>query len=111
MTLIICQRHVTRRGASAATGFTFPDTIMYTHVLTALRRTAKALSMARTRAFKSGNSQAVRLPAEIAFEDANIELEVHRTRSHPAGSGKISWYFTLRRGSAIIDATVSRHTA
>lgn len=35
--------------------------------------------MARTRAFKSGNSQAVRLPADIAYEDTNIELEVTRS--------------------------------
>ena len=35
--------------------------------------------MARTRAFKSGNSQAVRIPAEIAYEDTNVELEITRT--------------------------------
>jgi antitoxin VapB len=35
--------------------------------------------MARTRAFKSGNSQAVRLPADIAYDDMNVELEVTRT--------------------------------
>jgi antitoxin VapB len=44
--------------------------------------------MARTRVFKSGNSQAVRLPAEIAYDDLNVELEVHRTGEvvtiHPA---------------------------
>jgi antitoxin VapB len=34
--------------------------------------------MTRTRVFKSGNSQAVRLPAGIAYADANIELEVTR---------------------------------
>ena len=34
--------------------------------------------MARTRAFKSGNSQAVRIPAEIAYAD-NTELEIKRT--------------------------------
>ena len=34
--------------------------------------------MARTRAFKSGNSQAVRIPAEIAYADPNLELEVTR---------------------------------
>jgi antitoxin VapB len=32
----------------------------------------------RTRAFKSGNSQAVRLPSEIAYKNPNIELEVSR---------------------------------
>ena len=35
--------------------------------------------MAKTRAFKSGNSQAVRLPADIAYDDMNMELEVTRT--------------------------------
>ena len=34
--------------------------------------------MARTRAFRSGNSQAVRIPAEIAF-DENAELEITRS--------------------------------
>ena len=34
--------------------------------------------MATTRAFKSGNSQAVRIPAEIAFEDGQ-ELTVTRS--------------------------------
>jgi antitoxin VapB len=34
--------------------------------------------MSRTRAFKSGNSQAVRIPAEIAYEDTDIELEITR---------------------------------
>jgi antitoxin VapB len=33
----------------------------------------------KTRAFKSGNSQAVRIPAEIAFKDMNEELEVTRS--------------------------------
>jgi len=31
-----------------------------------------------TRPFKSGNSQAVRIPADIAFEDMSAELEVTR---------------------------------
>jgi antitoxin VapB len=34
--------------------------------------------MSRTRAFKSGNSQAVRIPAELAYSDMNIDLEVTR---------------------------------
>lgn len=34
--------------------------------------------MARTRVFKSGNSQAIRLPVEIAYKNADIELEVSR---------------------------------
>lgn len=35
--------------------------------------------MARTRIFKSGNSQAVRLPAEIAYKNPKTELEIVRT--------------------------------
>ena len=34
--------------------------------------------MPRTRVFKSGNSQAVQLPAEIAYADTNVELEITR---------------------------------
>jgi antitoxin VapB len=31
-----------------------------------------------TRAFKNGNSQAVRIPADLAFERTDIELEIER---------------------------------
>jgi antitoxin VapB len=34
--------------------------------------------MARTRAFKSGNSQAVRIPAELAYSSTDIDLEISR---------------------------------
>jgi len=34
--------------------------------------------MSRTRAFKSGNSQAVRIPAELAYRDIEIDLEISR---------------------------------
>ena len=34
--------------------------------------------MPRTRVFKSGNSQAVRIPAELAFADSEIDLEITR---------------------------------
>lgn len=34
--------------------------------------------VARTRVFKSGNSQAVRIPAEIAYADMRAELEIAR---------------------------------
>jgi antitoxin VapB len=34
--------------------------------------------MPRTRVFKSGNSQAVRIPAELAYADADIDLEITR---------------------------------
>lgn len=46
--------------------------------------------MARTRAFKSGNSQAVRLPAEIAYAESNIELEITRM-------GEVITIFPARR--------------
>ncbi|MTW20119.1 type II toxin-antitoxin system VapB family antitoxin [Allochromatium palmeri] len=31
-----------------------------------------------TRAFKNGNSQAVRIPADLAFERTDLELEIER---------------------------------
>ena len=34
--------------------------------------------MPLTRAFKSGNSQAVRIPAELAYEDTNVDLMITR---------------------------------
>ena len=34
--------------------------------------------MPLTRAFKSGNSQAVRIPAELAYEDVNVDLTISR---------------------------------
>lgn len=34
--------------------------------------------MPRTRVFKSGNSQAVRIPAEIAYADMDVDLEITR---------------------------------
>jgi antitoxin VapB len=36
------------------------------------------MSMARTRVFKSGNSQAVRIPAELAYADTDMDLEITR---------------------------------
>jgi antitoxin VapB len=33
----------------------------------------------KTRAFKSGNSQAVRIPAEMAYADESQELEITRS--------------------------------
>ncbi len=35
-------------------------------------------TMPRTRAFKSGNSQAVRIPAELAYADTDVDLEITR---------------------------------
>lgn len=34
--------------------------------------------MPKTRAFKSGNSQAVRIPAELAYADTEVDLEITR---------------------------------
>lgn len=34
--------------------------------------------MHTTKAFRNGNSQAVRIPAELAFERTDIELEIER---------------------------------
>jgi antitoxin VapB len=34
--------------------------------------------MPLTRAFKSGDSQAVRIPAELAYEDTNVDLTISR---------------------------------
>lgn len=34
--------------------------------------------MSSTRAFKSGNSQAVRIPADMAYDDLSVELEITR---------------------------------
>ena len=34
--------------------------------------------MPRTRVFRSGNSQAVRIPAELAYDDLNVELRIIR---------------------------------
>lgn len=35
--------------------------------------------MARTRVFKIGDGLAIRLPADIAYDDMNIELEIIRS--------------------------------
>jgi len=34
--------------------------------------------MPATRVFKSGNSQAVRIPSELAYADMNIDLQITR---------------------------------
>ncbi len=36
------------------------------------------LVMATTRLCRNGNSQAVRLPAELAYERSDLELEIER---------------------------------
>jgi antitoxin VapB len=36
------------------------------------------LAMATTRLFRNGNSQAVRIPAELAYERFDLDLEIER---------------------------------
>ncbi len=48
--------------------------------------------MPSTRVFKSGNSQAVRIPAELAYADTNIELTITRT-------GEVITIYPKRTGS------------
>jgi antitoxin VapB len=40
--------------------------------------TQGALEMAVTRIFKNGNSQAVRIPAELAYERWDLDVEIER---------------------------------
>ena len=41
-------------------------------------RIRKVLAMRVTRIFKNGTSRAIRIPADLAFEPADIELEIER---------------------------------
>lgn len=44
-----------------------------------IRRTSrKRLAMTNTRVFKNGNSQAVRIPADLAYDRMDIDLEIER---------------------------------
>lgn len=47
---------------------------MYTYIHPSLVRNA----MANTKLFKNGNSQAVRIPAELAYSSLDIELVIER---------------------------------
>ncbi len=40
--------------------------------------TPRGLAMARTKVFRNGNSQAVRIPAELAYERSDLEVEIER---------------------------------
>jgi antitoxin VapB len=55
----------------------------------------------RTKAFKSGNSQAIRVPADIAYADMDVELEITRTgdelRVRPARQNLKALVEELRR--------------
>lgn len=57
--------------------------------------------MAKTRAFKSGNSQAVRIPAELAFADTQVDLEITRVGDvitiYPARTSLKDMVAALRR--------------
>jgi len=50
-------------------------------------------AMSQTRAFKSGNSQAVRIPAELAYADISQDLTITRT-------GDVITIYPARRGMA-----------
>ena len=57
--------------------------------------------MPRTRVFKSGNSQAVRIPAELAYSDMDIELEIRRL-------GEVITIFPARKSLADAVAALRR---
>jgi antitoxin VapB len=57
--------------------------------------------MARTRVFKSGNSQAVRIPAEIAYAESDVELEITRL-------GDVITIFPAREALADVVETLRR---
>ena len=57
--------------------------------------------MSRTRAFKSGNSQAVRIPADLAYPDLDQELTITRSGDvitiYPTRAGLKQMVAALRR--------------
>lgn len=59
--------------------------------------------MSRTRAFKSGNSQAVRIPAELAYADTDLDLEITRL-------GDIITIFPARNKMADVVGALRRMT-
>ena len=40
--------------------------------------TQKGLEMTITRVFRNGNSQAIRIPAELAYERSDLDVEIER---------------------------------
>ena len=71
---------------------------MYTHVFTFFQEMSILYSlyfpqalfdMHTTKVFKNGNSQAIRIPAELAYERTDIEFQIERVgdelRIRPAG--------------------------
>jgi len=57
--------------------------------------------MPRTRAFKSGNSQAVRIPAELAYADTDLDLEITRL-------GDVITIFPVRNNMSDVVAALRR---
>jgi antitoxin VapB len=57
--------------------------------------------MPRTRAFKSGNSQAVRIPADLAYSNTDMDLEINRL-------GDVITIFPARNNMSEIVATLRR---
>jgi antitoxin VapB len=57
--------------------------------------------MPRTRAFRSGNSQAVRIPSELAYAETDIDLEITRL-------GDIITIFPVRNSLKDIAALLRR---
>jgi antitoxin VapB len=57
--------------------------------------------MARTRVFKSGNSQAVRIPSELAYRDSDTELEITRL-------GDVITIYPVRESLADVVAALRR---
>lgn len=55
----------------------------------------------RTRAFKSGNSQAIRVPAELAYADTGVDLEISRL-------GDVITIFPARNSVSDVVATLRR---
>src|SRR5262245_42299020 len=72
--------------------------------------TTKALlPISRT---NDATSRSVPGPKRILVAVANSKRMSERGQSHqPESSGKRLWYLVLRRGAAIMSATVSRHFA
>lgn len=54
--------------------FTFSTIRVYT----CIHKEAGAANMSTTKVFKSGNSQAVRIPSDIQFERLDIDYEIER---------------------------------
>ena len=48
---------------------------MYTHHTAGA---SEGLGMATTRIFRNGNSQAVRIPAELAYDRSDLDVEIER---------------------------------